>query len=167
MPSTRHAALRARRWLPALRMALVIWLLPWHVVAHAASDSSESGMVVIVAQESPISRISRDELTLIFKARKRYWEEGLRIQPVNLPAAHLLRRTFSTQILGSSPEELDDYWRDMYFHGVQPPYVFASEEAVIRFVSSTPGAIGYVSSCATDHRIKVVMHMENGVPCQH
>jgi len=147
-------------------MMLVIGLLPGPGWANSASDSSESGMAVIVAQESSVTRINRDDLALIFKAKKRYWDDGLRIQAVNLPAAHPLRRAFSAQILGSNPEELDDYWRDMYFHGVRPPYVFASEEAVIRFVSSTPGAIGYVSSCATDHRVRVVMRLESGVPCQ-
>ncbi len=163
----RHGTWGARGWLPALKVALVVSLLVGLDRVHAGPDAPENGMVVIVAQDSPVTKVSRDELALIFKARKRYWDEGLRIQAVNLPAGHLLRRNFSAQILGSSPEELDDYWRDMYFHGVQPPYVLASEEAVIRFVSSTPGAIGYVSSCATDHRIKVLMRMENGVPCQH
>jgi ABC-type phosphate transport system substrate-binding protein len=53
----------------------------------------------------------------------------------------------------------------MYFHGVQPPYVLASDEAVIRFVVSTPGAIGYVSNCLADRRVTVVARLENGPGC--
>jgi hypothetical protein len=45
----------------------------------------------------------------------------------------------------------------MYFHGVLPPHVLASEEAVILFVSSTPGAIGYVSGCVPEHKVNVVL----------
>jgi hypothetical protein len=45
----------------------------------------------------------------------------------------------------------------MYFHGVLPPYVLASEEAVILFVSATPGAIGYVSACIPEHGVDVVL----------
>lgn len=131
----------------------------------AAAEYPESGLAVIVASEATQSKLSRDELALIFKYKKRYWENGRRIQAVNLPANNPLRRAFSTQILGHSPEELDDYWRDMYFHGVLPPYVLASDEAVIRFVSSTPGAIGYIANCLVDHRVRAIMRLETGTAC--
>ena len=52
---------------------------------------------------------------------------------------------------------MDDYWREMYFHGVLPPHVLASEAAVILFVSTTPGAIGYVSGCVPQHGVNVVL----------
>jgi len=123
-------------------------------------------MVVIMAPGSLPARLTHEELALIFKSKKQFWDDGQRIQPLNLPANHPLRRAFSTTVLKHSPEELDDFWRDMYFHGVLPPHVFLSEEAVIRYVSITPGAIGYVSHCAADHRIVVVMKLESGYPCQ-
>ena len=115
--------------------------------------------------------LNREELTRIFKSRKRFWEgpplAGLRIQPVNLPASHPLRHAVSMQLFRRSPEEMDDYWQDMYFHGVLPPYVLASEEAVIRFVAITPGAIGYVSHCVADHRVSIVMHLDSAQSCLH
>jgi ABC-type phosphate transport system substrate-binding protein len=43
--------------------------------------------------------------------------------------------------------------------------VLASDEAVIRFVSSTPGAIGYVSNCLADRRVKVIAHLDTGSVC--
>jgi len=54
------------------------------------------------------------------------------------------------------PEDMQSYWNDQYFHGVLPPPVLDSEEAVLRFVSSTAGAIGYVSACAVDKRVEIV-----------
>jgi hypothetical protein len=72
---------------------------------------------------------------------------------------------FSTRIFGHNPEELEDYWRDMYFHGVLPPFVLASEEAVIRFVASTPGGIGYVSQCLVDSRVSVVVRLGTYSEC--
>ncbi len=68
-------------------------------------------------------------------------------------------------ILGQPPEALEGYWRDLYFNGVVPPFVLASEEAVIRFVASTPGAIGYVSACPGDKRVRVLMQLDGGPPC--
>jgi ABC-type phosphate transport system substrate-binding protein len=125
----------------------------------------DTGIAVIMAPSEAPSKLDREELGLIFKLKKRFGSDGQRIQPVNLSANHSLRRAFSMQIFGHNPEELEDYWRDMYFHGVQPPYVLASEEAVIRFVAATPGAIGYVSQCLVDHRVSVVMRLDTGMAC--
>lgn len=112
---------------------------------------------VITAPAVTEHHLTRESISLIFKRKQKYWENGTRIQPVNLPTTHPLRRTFSQAILGQTPEALEDYWREMYFHGVLPPYVLASEEAVILFVGSTPGAIGYVSACVPEHGVEIVL----------
>jgi hypothetical protein len=131
----------------------------------SAAGPRDSGISVIMATSPAPTIMSPDEVALIFKRKKRLTADGLKVQPVNLAASHLLRRTFSQRIFGQNPEELEDYWRDMYFHGVQPPFVLASEEAVIRFVASTPGAIGYVSSCLVDNRVIVVMRFDANTEC--
>jgi ABC-type phosphate transport system substrate-binding protein len=148
----------------SLGCSLLIGML---VLEHAvlAQAPPRRGIAVIMAEGSPVSFLSSENLALIFKRKRNFWDNGERIQPVNLPPAHPLRRAFSQQVLGRSPEELDDYWRDMYFHGVLPPFVLASEEAVIRFVATTPGAIGYVSACALDHRVTVVLRLDEGPVC--
>jgi hypothetical protein len=129
------------------------------VLALAAPDAkaSERPFAVITAPGVSVHHLTREALSLIFKRRQKYWENGVRIQPVNLPTSNPLRRAFSQAILGHSPEELEDYWREMYFHGVLPPHVLESEEAVLLFVGSTPGAIGYVSGCVPDHQVNVVL----------
>lgn len=117
----------------------------------------ERPFAVITAPGATNHHLTSDTVALIFRRKQNYWENGTRIQPVNLPPTHPLRRAFSQSILGHSPEALEDYWREMYFHGVLPPYVLASEEAVILFVSSTPGAIGYVSTCVPERRVDVAL----------
>jgi hypothetical protein len=85
------------------------------------------------------------------------WKDGHRIQPVNLPAGHALRRAFSQCVLGQMPDAMEDYWRQMYFQGVLPPRVLESELAVSLFVATTPGGVGYISTCTNDSRIVVVL----------
>ena len=92
-------------------------------------------------------RLDGRALSLIFRRKQIYAEDGGRWQPVNLPADHALRRQFSRAVLGGSPETLEDYWNQQYFQGLLPPHVLGSEEAVLRFVASTPDAIGYVAAC--------------------
>jgi hypothetical protein len=112
---------------------------------------------VIVAPDVNDPALSRDAVSLIYRRKQTLWKDGRRIQPVNLPAGAPLRRAFSQCVLGQPPEGTEDYWREMYFHGVLPPHVVASEEAMVLFVIATPGAIGYVSACPPDARVVVVL----------
>jgi len=136
-------------------------------LALAVPDAwaAERSFAVIAAAGVAEQRLTRESISLIFKRKQTYWENGTRIQPVNLPPAHPLRRAFSQSILGQLPEAMGDYWREMYFHGVLPPHVLASEEAVILFVSSTPGALGYVSTCIPEHGVNVVLMVGEVPPC--
>jgi hypothetical protein len=120
--------------------------------------------VIVAANGGPVNGWSLEDLALIYR-RKKQFVGSARVQPINLPAQHPLRRFFSQQVLHKTPEELEDYWRDLYFNGISPPFVLASEEAMIRFVASTPGAVGYVSQCVADKRVVVVATIDGGPAC--
>ena len=134
-------------------------------LAMPDARAAERSFAVIAAAGATEQPLTRESISLIFKRKQTYWGNGTRIQPVNLPPAHPLRRTFSQSMLGQLPEAMGDYWREMYFHGVLPPHVLASEEAVMLFVSATPGAIGYVSTCIPEHGVNVVMMIGDVPPC--
>lgn len=120
------------------------------------AQAADHPFAVIAAPGVSDRRLTRETVALIYQRKLHLWDNGIRVQPVNLPASHPLRRAFSLAVLGVAPEAMEDYWREMYFHGVLPPHVLASEEAVLRFVASTPGAVGYVSSCLPDRRVHVI-----------
>lgn len=126
-------------------------------LAISRASAAERPFAVIVAPGVTDHRLTRETVALIFRRKLSYWDNGQRILPVNLPPTHPLRRGFSLNLLGQPPEALDDYWREMYFHGIRPPHVLASEEAVTMFVASTPGAIGYVSTCPSEPKVNVAM----------
>ena len=112
---------------------------------------------VIVAADVDAARLTRDDTAAIFRRKQTFWKDGHRVQPVNLPAANPLRRAFSQCVLGQVPDAMEDYWRQMYFQGVLPPRVLESERAVSLFVATTPGGVGYVSTCTNDTRFVVVL----------
>lgn len=148
-------------------MPSILSLLASVLLAFAVPDAwaVDRPFAVITAPGATEHHLTHESLSLIFRRKQNYWENGTRIQPVNLPPTHPLRRVFSQSILGHLPEDLEDYWREMYFHGVLPPHVLASEEAVMLFVSSTPGAIGYVSACVPEHTVNVVLMVGEVPPC--
>ncbi len=134
------------------------------LLTQSYSQAAEKSVIaIVVANDAPIKTFSLAELRLIYWRKKTYWPSGQRLHPVNLPSDNLLRMQFSNSVLGSLPSTQNDYWNGLYFHGISPPHVVHSEEAVIRYVQDTTGSIGYVDACAVDARIKPVLWiMPNG-----
>jgi len=162
--------LRRRRpwWTGWLLGALVLGGA--HVPAARAAGTDLAIAVVIGKGQASASPLAPALVAGIFARKRQLWRDRSPIVPVNLPASHPLRRNFSRWVFDKTPEEMQDYWNDQYFHGVVPPPVLASEEAVLRFVASTPGAIGYVSTCVVDRRVEVVAVLqasEGAVSCPH
>ncbi|RMG29956.1 MAG: hypothetical protein D6721_04755 [Gammaproteobacteria bacterium] len=96
-------------------------------------------------------------LARIFRRRQRITASGGPLVPVNLPVKHPLRRLLSRKLFHRDPEGMRAFWDRQYFHGILPPPVLGSQEAVLRFVQRTPGALGYVARCRVDSRVRVLM----------
>lgn len=135
------------------------------MICIQSARADERPFAVIIAADVAAAPSSRESIALIYRRKQTFWKNGTRIQPANLPANDALRRAFSQCVLGQTPEQTEDYWREMYFHGVLPPHVVASEAAMLLFVESTPGAIAYVSACPSDNRFAVVMTHGNVPNC--
>ncbi len=135
-------------------------------VTGIARGLAADGTLAIVAHAdvTPASARGRN-LADLFRRKLLVDARGNRLVPVNLPGSDPVRRAFSLAVLGLPPEEMESYWNERYFHGVSPPPVVASAEAVLRFVAATPGAVGYVPRCAVDARVVVVAEIAvSGVP---
>ena len=126
------------------------------VLASPPGVSEEPLMAVVVAA-ARVDRPDADEIAQMFKRRKLFWSDGSRIQPVNLPADHPLRQRLMHHLLHQSADAQQEYWNEQYFHGVLPPHVLASEEAMLRFVADTAAAIGYLPACPPDPRVRAVL----------
>lgn len=135
---------------PKALLLVALWLWP------AMATAAEEPLAVIVAP-GHAKGLKKEDLTLIFKRKKLFWNDGSKVQPVNLPASNPYRRAFSQAVLGATPEELEKYWNDIYFHGISPPFVLSSEQAIAHFVAATPGAIGYVPYCSADTHVEIAL----------
>lgn len=126
-------------------------------VCALADTAPAPAIAVIVRAGERHGGIDAERLALIYRRKQQFWNNGQRIYPANLPAQHPLRLQFSLRVLGRRPEALQDYWNDMYYHGVLPPYVLSSQAAMQQFVAATPGAIGYVAYCNVDRTKNIVV----------
>lgn len=123
-------------------------------------------ILVITQPKATLKDMSVKRLENIFLKKTLLNDVGARWIPVNLSPDHPLRLAFSQTLLNKRPEALESYWNEQYFQGITPPYVVASEEAMLRFVAGTPGAIGYISSCHADARVQVVFRLKAAASCR-
>jgi ABC-type phosphate transport system substrate-binding protein len=138
-------------------------LLVISMTSNAIADDNKAIIAIVIAsnQNTDDLKFTSNQLSLIYWRKQLYWPKGLRIRPVNLSSEHPLRQRFSQTILGSLPKAQIDYWNGQYFNGVLPPYSVNSEEAVLRYVALTHGAIGYVNACSVDARVQALLWIED------
>ena len=104
--------------------------------------------VLVIAHPSvSTDSLSKAELTRIYQKKMTQWSGGGAIVPVDLGGAGDTQTSFYKSIMGMTVGEISNYWiRQAMTVGVKPPRSFQSPELVVKYVSMTPGAIGYVAS---------------------
>lgn len=136
---------------------LGLWLGLCLGVAPAAER--HEAIAVIAHPDFIAATLGVAELASIFRREELVDARGGPLVPVNLPGRDPLRLALSRALFDQTPSDMEAYWNERYFHGVAPPHVVASVEAMLRFVAATSGAIGYVPLCAVDARVKVIARL--------
>ena len=129
------------------------------ILAPTPIVGQENRVAVIVHPERR-AQLSLEEVTQIYLRRKRFWDDGSAIVPLNLPSQAPLREHFSQRVLKQTEPRLANYWNRLYFDGIFPPATLASTEAVRRYVASDPNAIGYVPLAEVDGSVRVLFQLE-------
>lgn len=128
-----------RRAAPA---ALVLAVL---AAGAAPVASAEARFRVIVHPQVKGNQIPRAALSSIFLKRASKWGDGSATRPVDQSLRSPLRVSFSADVHQQDLMEIQMYWQREIASGHVPPPVKASDQEIVSFVASTPGAIGYVS----------------------
>lgn len=108
--------------------------------------SADASFRVIVHPQVKGSQIPRSALTSIFLKQAPKWGDGTAVLPVDQSVRSIVRKSFSGDVLQQGIVEVQVYWQRKMSAGVVPPPVKTSDEEIVSFVASTPGAIGYVSA---------------------
>jgi hypothetical protein len=125
-----------------------------------ASPALADEILVVTGLQVEVKDMSMKRVENIFLKKTLVNQQGIRWIPLNLNPDHPLRQAFSQTLFKQRPEDMEAYWNDQYFQGITPPYVVTSEEAMLRFITSTLGAIGYILPCHLDSRVQVVFKVK-------
>lgn len=126
------------------------------VVSPAAADNAPAFRIV-AHPSTPGAHVSRDFLTNAFLKNVTRWPDDQPIRPVDLRIDAAARKSFSEAILRRSVAAVKAYWQQRIFSGRGvPPPALDSDDAIVEYVTSHPGAVGYVSGTAPIGSAKVM-----------
>lgn len=112
---------------------------------------------VIVNSANSTTDLPAATVSKIFLKEMAKFPNGTAASPVDLNKASAVRAAFSKAVVGRPVGAVETYWQQQIFSGKDvPPATKASDDEVIAFVKSNPGAIGYVSAGASTAGVKVV-----------
>lgn len=118
---------------------------------------SIAGDVLIIGNPSvTASFLSEKELSKIYLGKKTAWGDGTKIVFV-IQKNSDTHKAFLKEYVHKSPSQFDRHWKKLVFTGKgSSPQAFDSEKALIKFVSDTKGAIGYVSTDSNLENVKTI-----------
>jgi phosphate transport system substrate-binding protein len=131
-------------------LGIVLFLLmsPWGAYGQEAAE-----IAVIVNKDNQTGSLRLGDLARIYRGERGEWPDDGRIVATNHAVESELRRRFYDSVLGVPPTE------KFLVPGTPLPFhtmIFKSPKVVLRFVASTPHAIGYVPADQVDSSVKVL-----------
>lgn len=129
-----------------------------------SSAGVQRGAVVVIANKAvSATKISRDELRPIFQTKKDTWPDGTPARPFNLPNADTARQSFDAAVLGLDPDRVARYWIDRKIRGGErPPHTASTPALMLKLVSKTAGAVGYIQATDVDASVNVIARIVDG-----
>jgi ABC-type phosphate transport system substrate-binding protein len=137
----------------------ILWLLPLPGVA----GTEHAVLAVITNKSVSIAKVTRDDLRPLFQTKKASLQDVGNARPFNLPDASAQRQLFDQAVLGLDADRVVRYWIDRKIRGGErPPQTVPTAALMIKVVSKTPGAVGYVDASVVDASVKVVAKIVDG-----
>lgn len=119
---------------------------PLHILILAASLSPLAhAEVTVIVNAANAASLDDEAVAALFLGQAKTFAGGTEAVPVNQKDSAAATGEFSGRYLKKTPAQLRAFWAKQVFTGAgRPPKELDGDEAVIKFVAATPGAIGYI-----------------------
>lgn len=118
---------------------------------------AQDGYKVIVNKNNEIKSLTLEDLYKIFTGKTSTWEKGEKIKII-LQKKGDFHREFVRDIAGMNPGQFSRLWKQKIFTGRAPQLRFArNDQEVIKWVESSPQAIGYIASKSYKETVKKIL----------
>lgn len=132
-------------WLMVFRKLKFVAVFLFMLVGVKSVLAQLSPDLVIIGNEIGSNMLSKKQTLLYAKGETSFWTNGKKVV-IALPSQKSeLASTVATNIYKTTVNGMQKYWLSLVFQGrVDPPFFFASDEEIIRFVQNNKGAIGFI-----------------------
>ncbi|MEM7390979.1 MAG: hypothetical protein AAF492_01425 [Verrucomicrobiota bacterium] len=140
-------------------LLLCILLAIWAGGLHSArADEPKSHIAIIVNKNNEIKNLSLKDLTRYLKLDKQHWKNGKKIYLVMQQSGSMEKKALLNMIYHTDDAGLKRYWLGKMFRGeiVSIPKTFNSNDAIKKFVSQVPSAIGFINASDQDDSVKAI-----------
>ncbi len=113
-------------------------------------------LVIIANRGVSETQLSKGDVKKIYSGKKTKWGNDETIVVTVLEKGNI-HKAFLKQYVKKSPSQFKLTWKKMMFTGKgTPPQKFKDMKSLIKFVSKTPGAIGYITSNKQSDAVKIL-----------
>lgn len=101
--------------------------------------------IVIIGNNIGYNSMSESQVKSVFKGKNNNWPNKNSVVIALGSSKHKKVELYSNLIYNKSFYSVKKYWYSLVFQGRNnPPYFFSTDDKLVEFVKSTPGAIGVV-----------------------
>ncbi|MBY0574875.1 MAG: substrate-binding domain-containing protein [Undibacterium sp.] len=128
------------------------------ILSLMMSASALAGDVVVIVNPANTASIDEEQIAKIFLGQTKTFSNGSEAIPIDQKEG-ATREEFGNKLLKKNPSQLKAQWaRQIFTGGAKPPKELGSDDDILKFVASTPGAIAYMDSAKVNKTVKVLKH---------
>ncbi|MGC4094282.1 MAG: hypothetical protein QM756_41515 [Polyangiaceae bacterium] len=115
-------------------------------------------LLVIVHSGNPANTLDKATIKSRFLKQNPEWGDGNKVRPADQPGA--ARVAFVSKVLDMTPKDYERYWLERKYAAAEPPpRKVDDDEAMVKYVGASKGAIGFVDAANFEatKKVKVVL----------
>jgi ABC-type phosphate transport system substrate-binding protein len=113
--------------------------------------------VVVANMGVSAGALAKTDIQAIFLGTKTRWDDGMPVKIAVLEGGGA-SKAFLRNIVGKTPSQFENYWQKLVFAGkATAPKTFDDSSGVIKFVSGTSGAVGFVGEGQANGAVKTII----------
>jgi ABC-type phosphate transport system substrate-binding protein len=128
------------------------------VATHDASAGRE--VLVIVHSSNPANSLEKSAVKQHFLKQNAQWADGNKVRPADQEGE--VRAGFIAKVLGMTAKDYERYWLERKYAAAEPPpKKVDDDEAMLKYVGASKGAIGFIDASALEEnkKVKVVLRL--------
>ena len=131
------------------------WLAILLLATSVGTTATAADVVIIANNGVPVDSLAQKDIEKIFLGKTAKWPDKSRVRFAVLDGD--VHKDFLKMHVKRTPSQFNTHWKKMMFTGKgSKPKTFSSEADLVKYVSETKGAIGYIRSTTEAEGVKLI-----------